>query len=228
MSSTTLLYTDISRRILDPNNDEVSIGAGSVMLGWINDILDEAAKLTDCLQSSGTVTGTGSAENFVVSGLTNMWRILSVTDKTNGIVYLPIERRDWQGFRNSAKVNSVGGQYGWGLFGYGASRKIDILPIVANNVVITIEHSETHATLTTGQSPSGILNDHDSLVIEGVAAIYYGTTGDTEKYQQAFSNYVDWVQRLGREVGTNPEIKPEMSSLYRFIGEKMTELRGMR
>ena len=67
---------------------------------------------------------------------------------------------------------------------------------------------------------------YDALIVAGVARLYFEASGDETRSQTAFSEYIDWVQRLAKEVGTNPEILPEMSSLYRFIGSKMKELKG--
>ena len=64
--------------------------------------------------------------------------------------------------------------------------------------------------------------------MSGVSAIYYQANGDLEKYQMAFGEYFDWIKRLAGDVGTNPELLPEMSSLYRFIASQMKELREMR
>ena len=62
MSTIATLDTLIAQRINDPNHDEVAAVsvAGSDMLRWINRVLDDAAKLTDCLQTTGTIVGSGA------------------------------------------------------------------------------------------------------------------------------------------------------------------------
>jgi len=211
------LYTYIGDRINDPSGTEVDTGAASTMLEWINRVVGEAAQLTDCLQSSGTVTGDGTAEDFVVSGLTNMWRVISVTDKTNGIVYHPLDRSAYQSIRNSIVIDGVTGQYYYSVFGYdAANQKISLLPVVENSVNITIEHSEIPETLLTTDTPPGLLAYYSELIVAGVAKIYFDASGDAERAEQEFQQYIMWINRLNKEVGINPEIKPEMSSLYRM------------
>ena len=234
MSALSTLYTLIGQNINDPDHDEVGTGAGSVMLGWINLVLDDTAKLTDCLQVTDTLTGNGSVESFAVTGLSevtdayDLWRILSVTDLTNGIVYIPVDRSDYYGYWISLITNSAGGNYVWNLYGYDASRKVYILPIVANLTEITLDFSKKHPTLLDtkeSDTPLGILNEYDNLVIHGVSTIYYASAGNMERAQYEFARYSDWMKRLSSEVGTNPEIEPSMSSLYRYIGKTMKELK---
>lgn len=215
MSTVANLYTYIGRRIGDPNTDEVDTGATSTMLDWINQIQNDVALLTDCFQASGTVTGDATAEDFTVSTLTGLIRILSVTDKANGITYRPVSRAEYQGYRNNIIINSLSGVYVYNLFGYAAARKISLLPVVANEVAITLEYSKVEAALATGDSPDGLLADYDEIFIEGVASIYFDSIGDMDQAKFAFEKYMMWVKRLSQEVGINPVIKPEMSSLWR-------------
>lgn len=223
MATLATLTTLIQQEIQDPNADEVTIGASSVMVSWINRVLADASKITDCLQNTGSVTGNGTLEAQVLPTPTTgstLWRILSATDRVNGIIYLPCTRREYQAFYGSIVTRSAGGGYYYNLFGFGTARKLNILPIVANNVVITVEFSETHPTLVYSagtETPSGLLGNYDELVIDGVCAIYYGTTGDERRHMVYFTKYMDQCKRLASEVGTNPEIKPEMSSLYRTV-----------
>ena len=312
MSSFTDLGTLIGQRINDPNHNEIGVGANSVMEAFTNRVLDDASKLTDCLQHSGVVTGDGTVESFslptgnvsyieildysdlalsvitvtingtaytqtegtdwnrgasntaaatslaaalngesgiiassngvvitvtadttktinslsttesatdIVIDNAKVWHILSVTDKTNGLVYLPADRREWQGIRNAIIVNSVTGMYYYNLFGYGSGRLLHILPKVANNTNVTLEFSTTHPKMIYvdgTERPLGLLDEYDPLVIAGVAKIYYDANGDIERADQEFQQYIMEVNRLNREIGINPEIKPEMSSLYRM------------
>lgn len=229
MSTVSALYSQIGDAINDPDGVEVDTGADSTMLRWINQVVHDAAILTDCLQNSGTVTGDGSAETHDISAYSpTLWRMLSVTDKTKGIVYLPVKRREYQGFRNSIVVNGISDMYVYNVFGQSEATQVYILPIVADITAITLEYSEIPATLLTSDTPPGILGNYDRLIVSGVSAIYYQTNGDFEKYQTAFGEYFDWIKRLAGDVGTNPELLPEMSSLYRFIASQMKELREMR
>jgi len=216
MSTVTNLYKYIQYRIGDPNGDEVDTGAGSTMLKWINQVQNDVALLTDCFQTSGTVTGDGSAEDFVVNSLTGLIRILSVTDKTDGIVYRPVSRSEYQGYRNNIINNSLPGVYVYNLFGYSdAGRKISLLPVVANSRAITIEYSKVEGELATGDTPDGLLANYDEIFIEGVASIYFDSIDNVDQAKYAFEKYMMWVKKLSMEVGINPVIKPEMSSLWR-------------
>ncbi len=202
-------------------------------------MLDDAAKMTDCLQKAGTLTGTGAAESFLLNttslGITSnasLWHILNVSNPTTGVIYIPVlDRQEYQGYRNQIVTNSLSTSfYIYNIFGYGtaSNRKIYLLPYApsgTNN--ITVEYSETHPaiTYTTGtETPSGLLNDYDALVIEGVAALYFQYVNDEENEREAFARYMDWVQRLGSEVGVTKPIQPQTSALFRFIGKTMKDL----
>jgi hypothetical protein len=319
MSVITTLDTLISQRINDPNHDEnaaVSV-AGSDILTWINRVCDDAAKITDCLQTSGAIVGTGAesyalptpsaqgyrlqvlvvgfasktvtvtvaggggtitaagasvvaiAEDvatkldalvgvgaysdgayvylFGINGLTIssvttndtakltidngssvLWHILTVTDQTTGIIYRPvIDRQEYQGYRVNIIGNSVTGLYLYNLFGYSTARKIYILPLIAASNTLTIEYSQTHPTIVYAsgiETPSGLLNNYDQLIVEGVASLYYQTIGDEANEREAFARYMQWLQMLGNEVGLTKPITAELSGLYRFIGKTMKEL----
>jgi hypothetical protein len=234
MSALSTLYTQIGIRINDPVTNSPATGDGDEVLAsqkltWINEVIRDTAMLTDCIQKSSTVTGTGSAETYDISSKptanATFWRMLSVSDQTNGIIYLPVKRRDYQAAYKSIVTNSVAGEFIYSDF-LKADSRLYILPIVSNAVAITIEFSELPAILGDGDALPGIFNDYDSLIVAGVARLYFEAAGDEVRSQQIFSEYIDWVQRLAKEIGVNPEILPEMSSLYRFIGSKMKELSG--
>jgi len=212
------LYRDIGVAIGDPNNAKAKRWQ---LLTWINIVLQDAARMTDCLQTaSTTVTGDGTAESFdITTGddvLTRLHRIISVTDATNGVTYLPVKRRDWNAARINIVTNSITDRHIYNLFGYDANMILSILPVVVTAVDITVEHSQLHATLTTvNSSPSGLLNDDPLIVIKGVERLYWDFVGDKEKSQLAFEEYMQRATLIAQEVGINPEIKPEMSQLFR-------------
>ena len=224
MSSVATLYTRIGRRIGDPNADEVATGAGSVMLDWINIVYNDVALLTDCFQQSDTVTGDATAESFVLTptALTNLSadetliRVINVVNKTSGITYRSVSVAEWHGWRNQIVVNSLSGVYVFTVFGYGdTGRAIHILPVVANTATVTLEYSFTETALATDGTPAGLLANYDEIFIEGIASIYFDASGNYEESKMAFDKYMMWVNKLNKEVGINPVIKPELSSLWR-------------
>jgi len=231
MSSVASLATLIGLRISDPNHDELAAptGATSPMLLWINMVVKEAVMLTDCLQAIDltNVKGDGSADGLAITNLTRPYHVQSVADRTNKRVYRPVTREEYSGYYNSIVGNSTDGQYVWNLFGYDATQKIYALPIVANNQALAVEYSQFHDTvLFDDTSLLGLLDDMDQLIVEGVAVIYFGSMGDFENARMAFDGYMTWINKLAKEVGINPVINPEMSSLYRFIGKTMKDLKG--
>ena len=326
MADLTRFETLIGQAINDPSHDEVGTGAGSVMLDWINRVLNDATKITDCLQTTVAVTGTGAAESFTlptggvsyieildyaalagcvivvtvngnittitegvggdwaiggtntatatnlttvlnsdVTGITAtssgavvtvtadatytlnsltadslatdlfidnslVWHVINVVNPTSGIIYEPVPRDEYQDLRASIITNSVGGQYVYNVFGYGTQRKVFLIPFVALAADIDIDVSITHPVMVYvdgTEKPLGLLNEYDDLVIRGVTTIYYGINGDFERAQMEFAQYMDNMKRLAIEIGTNPVILPELSSLYQFINSKMKELRGV-
>lgn len=284
MSDLSTLSSLIGQQINDPNNKEVGTGAGSLMVDWINRILDDTAKLTDCLQHKVKITGTGSLESFplptggisyltvllfgtaetentaititidgtattltedsewqagasnteaaaslasALNGVTGVsasssgavitvivddgtsidlltsssaqtvikidnsavWRIINVVDRTNNRIYLPISRRDYQAAYLSIQGFQVSVEYYYNIFGFGSDRDIYILPIVTNNLVIDMDVSTSHLKMVYvdgTETPLGLLNEYDALVIAGVSAIYYGTNGDETRGQFEF------------------------------------------
>ncbi len=216
MSTFNELYTLIGNRIGDPDHDEVDTGDASTMMSWINVVLSDITMLTDCLQKSGTITGDGAAESFVATLLPNLLHIISVTDKVNERVYLPVKRSEYQGYRNLL-TPVLGGLYVYSLFGYSAlGRKIYFLPVVPLAIDITVEYSETHTVIVDStHSPAGILDQYDSMIVSGVERMYWNSSGDSERSQMAFDEYMGWVGRLAKELGINPEVEPEMSMLWR-------------
>lgn len=235
MATVSVLSQRILQAINDPNSDEVaaaSAAAGNDMMLWINRVCYDVSILTDCLQNTGTITGNGTLEAQVLptptSG-TTYWRTLSVTDRTNGIKYMAIPREQYQDHYIAIVKNSASGLYVYNLFGYGSNRKMHVLPILGNGTALTVEFSETHPTITYSagtETPSGILAQYDTLIIEGVKTLYFQSCNDETNAQISFAAYMDWVKRLASEVGTNPVIDPEMSSLYRFIYKAMKEVKG--
>lgn len=227
MATVATLSTRILQEINDPNGVELaaaSAAAGNEMMSWINQVCYDVSILTDCLQFTGTIAAdaTPTEESFTLpsanSGCT-YWRTLNVIDRSNGRKYLPIPRDQYQDHYIAIVNNSASGLYVYNIFGYGSARRIYILPILSpNGTTLTIEFSETHPTITYSagtETPSGILNQYDRAIIEGVKTIYYQASYDNEKAQQSFAIYMDWIKRIAQEVGTNPSIDPEMSSLYR-------------
>ena len=236
MSSLATLYTQIGLRINDPVTNSPATGDGDEVLAaqklvWINQVLQDTALLTDCLQKTGTVAGGGTETNIIadlVSSGATFSRILSVTDRTNGRIYQPITRREYQAAHKSIVTNSASGEFVYSDF-LKVNARLQVLPLPSGT--LTVEFSELPATIVdasvdAAETLPGILNLYDSLIVSGVARLYFEASGDETRSQTAFSEYIDWVQRLAKEVGTNPEILPEMSSLYRFIGSKMKELKG--
>lgn len=235
MATLDTLYTQIGLKINDPVTDSPANGDGDEVtaaqkLVWINQVLQDVALLTDCLQYTGTIAGgsteTNDISNMPSSGAT-FSRILSVTDRDNGIIYQPITRREYQAAHKSIVTNSAAGEFVYSDF-LKVNARLQVLPLPAGT--LTVEFSELPATVTDAGSGAetlpGILNLYDALVVAGVARLYFESGDDSARSQQAFSEYIDWVQRLAKEIGTNPEILPEMSSLYRFIGSKMKELKN--
>ncbi len=216
MATMANIDTYFSQRIDDPNHDEVDAISGSGdMLTWLNRVVDDAARVTDCLQSTESLSV--NAEATATSTLTNLLRIISVADRTTKLVYKSIAREEYAGYYDLIKNKSAGGIYVFSLFGYTtANLKLYVLPVPSTKT-LTIEHSEYPAVLTygAGTRPPGLLDDYTTMIIEGMATLYYQTTGDTEREQAAFGTYVGWLQRLAGEVGTNPVIDGKMSSLYR-------------
>jgi len=221
MSNLTTLYALIGDEIYDPGNVEVATGAASRMLRWINVVAKEAARLTDCLQTSDTFAGDSSAESFVVSALTRYWHTLNIIDKANDNQYEPVTREEYLDARGNIVVNSIGSRFIYNVFGYDATQKVYILPVVATGSTITIEHSQLHSDVTDAGSGAelllGQLNEEDPLIIKGVASLYWYAVGELERAQEAFQVYFARVQSLAREVGINPQIAPEMSQLYRGL-----------
>lgn len=232
MATIANLDTMIAQAINDPNHDEVAAVsvAGSDMLRWINQICYDASILTDCLQFTGTITAdaTPTEESFALPAATaasgqygtvtpsTYWRTLNIIDRTNGRKYLPIPRDQYQDYYVAIISNGASGLYVYNIFGYGSSRKIYILPILTGSV--TVEFSETHPDIAYSagtETPRGILNQYDRLIVEGVKCLYYQSEDDEQQAQIAFTIYMDWIKRLTQEVGTNPSIDPEMSSIYR-------------
>ena len=208
------LYGLIGKRIGDPNHDEVP--TTTTMLGWINVVNNDAAILTDCFQASGSITGAANAESYSVSTLTGLIRILDVVDKTSGISYRPVSRTEYHGYRNNIVGNSLSGVYVYNLFGYDAAgRKIYILPTVVTDAVVTIEYSLVEDAIADTAAPQGLLANYAEIFIEGVAAIYFDASGDSQEADKAFGKYMMWINKLNGEVGINPSIKPEASLLWR-------------
>ena len=211
-------------------------------LVYVYGVSDTVSTITSTANVLGlTIAGaTVASESVVVTGMTGLWRIISVVDRTNGYVYRPITRREYQAAYISIVTNGASGEYVCSLFGHKVQpsgtdrRKLYLLPTVAASATITVEYSRTHPVIIyTGSAgdqvdeAQGILKDYETLLIEGMAVQYYQTTGDTEREQIAFQNYMGWLERLHSETGISPMIKPEMSSLYKFIGKTMKELRDM-
>ena len=314
MSSVSSLHTLFSYEIGDPNKDEIAAptGATSQFIVWLNYVVQDIARLTDCLQTSVVVTGDATAEAFAIptSGLayitildfadietenatvtvtvngtasvltedaqyqagasnnacatslaaaleavtgltasassavvtvrtdpntsytidnlvtstatTNMtislgriWRVLRVTDKTNEIIYRSVTREEFQGYRNNIVGNSLSDVYVYSVFGYDSGRYIYLLPVVASAIAITIEASSYPPTIVyTATAMPGLLNQDDSILLKGLAALYWNAVGDTARATPIFNEYFERVKRLSSEVGINPVIKPEMSSLW--------------
>jgi len=231
MSSVASLATLIGLRIGDPNGDELiaPTGATDPMLLWIDMVVKDAAMMTDCLQviDLTNVVGDATSDGLSMATLTRPYHILSVSDRTSKVVYRSVNREDYQGYYNQIVGGSTAGMYVWNLFGYDTNQKLYVLPIVANAQALAVEYSQFAETVAfNDDAMPGLLDDMDSLIVEGVATIYFHSEGDTENARTSFDNYIVWVKKLGAEIGVNPVINPEMSSLYRFIGEKMKELKG--
>lgn len=320
MSSVANLFTLFGYEIGDPNANEIASPSGSTsqFIVWLNYVVQDIAKLTDCFQSSVTVTGDASSESFAVptsgiayitildwsdlntenatvtvtvngtatiltedgspgwnsatsnevsatnlaaaieavTGLTasasgavvtvradndssyalenvvtstatsnmtislgQVWRVIRVVDKTNKRVYRMVSRAEYQGYRNNIIGNSLSDVYVCNVFGYDANRKIYLLPLVANSTAITIETSCYPPTIVyTATSMPGLLNQNDSILLKGLASLYWSAVGDTAHAESVFKEYFERTKMLAMEVGINPEIKPEMSSLWRGNG----------
>jgi len=204
-----------------------AFSSGAVV--YVYGISDSISALTTTCGTSGLTiaAATVGGESVPVSVFTRLWRILSLTDRANEIVYLPVERRAYQGFYNNIVGNSIGGMYVYNLFGFDSGRQLYVLPILVVGNTLTLEYSQRPATILWNDTAlPGLFDWYDNLVIEGIVAMYWAATGDFERYQHAFASYMDWVGKLAQEVGTNPVIKPEMSSLYRYITKAMKEVKG--
>ncbi len=233
MSALVNLYRDIGREIGDPSNTKV---LSTELLVLINRVLDDATLLTDCLQETNTLAGTGSAFSFGTQGgagelPADVWRIITVADLANGYIYRPIKRREYPAAYISLVTNSIVGEYVYSMFGVDANRKIYVLPTPANSTTITVEHSVIHATVTDAgsgtETPAGRLDDYDRLIITGVASLHYASEDNYEKAERYADEYWSWVERLNNEVGVNPIISPEASALHKHISKTMKELRDM-
>ena len=314
MSSVSSLFTLFGYEIGDPNADEIAspTGATSQFIVWLNYVVQDICRLTDCLQGSMIVTGNGSSESFAiptsgiayitilnyavvesgnatftvtvngtsttltedaeyqagasnsicatnlaaaieaVTGLTasasgavvivradpdtsyalenlvtsaisttatislgQVWRVLRVVDKTNKRIYRMVSRDEFQGYRTNIIGNSLSGVYVSNVFGYDTNRKIYLLPVVANAAAITLESSCYPPTIVyTATSMPGLLNQNDTILLKGLAAMYWNSDDNKERAQMAFGEYFEQVKRLSMEVGINPVLKPEMSSLW--------------
>ena len=79
MSSLATLYTQIGLRINDPVTNSPATGDGDEVLAaqklvWINQVLQDTALLTDCLQKTGTVAGGGTETNIIADLVSsNSW-----------------------------------------------------------------------------------------------------------------------------------------------------------
>lgn len=162
-------------------------------------------------------------ENIATSGVATLltvtcaqiWRIIRVTDKTNKRIYRSVTRNEYQGYYNNIVGNSLADVYVYNVFGYGANRKIYILPIVATASVITIEASVYPARILYNATVMpGILNNDDNILVKGLASLYWNAAGDNDRASNAFKEYFERLKRLASDVGINPVLKPEVSTLY--------------